>query len=155
MNHGCDELFLLDDVCFPKRKGWTELYVDNPELHLCYHYGDDPVERYGATVSFNSAHGRLLYLNRRVVEMCGGMRTEFGLWGMEHAEYSVRIHQTGLTTNAIQDADGSDCYIQLIDAESCISDEDKRKWMARNCAIYSELIASTAGFIDYREEVKV
>ena len=41
-----------------------------------------------------------MYQQRRVVERVGGMDERFGAGGHEHAEYSQRIHNAGLTPAA-------------------------------------------------------
>lgn len=171
MDAGCDELFLLDDDCYPIADGWTDLYINNPEPHLCYLFKDpDPhtgrplatpetIYDDGQTFAYTHPRGCLLYLNRAAVEACGGERTIFGIWGHEHVEYSLRINHTGLTTNAFQDAVGSNRYIYSIDEHyhkhadfaRSVPSKERADALARNDAILAELRDETAGYVEYRD----
>jgi hypothetical protein len=170
MDAGCDELFLLDDDCYPIADGWTDLYVDHPEPHLCYLFKDPgpngqklktPATVYddGRTFAYEHPRGCMLYLNRSVVEACGGERTVFGIWGHEHVEYSLRIHHTGLTTNVFQDASGSSRYIHSIDEhyadypnfQRSVSAKERAAAVERNDPILAELRDTTTGYVEYRD----
>lgn len=167
---GCDELFLLDDDCYPIADGWTDLYVNNPEPHLCYLFKDPgtngkplttPATIYddGRTFAYEHPRGCLLYLNRSVVDTCGGERTIFGVWGHEHVEYSIRINQTGLTTNAFQDAAGSSACIHSIDEHHVdhpnftrsVSHDERKAAIERNDAILAKIRDTTTGYVEYRD----
>lgn len=115
MAHGCEELFLFDDDCWPNDYYWYQPYVDSPEPHLCYLFRNRALGRSGvnqARIIYDDGkiwaispwpQGCMMYLNRSVIERVGGYRPEFGKWGYEHAEFSERIHAAGLTTNKYQD----------------------------------------------------
>lgn len=167
---GCTELFLLDDDCYPVKEGWTDLYIDNPEPHLCYLFKTldangkpvgtpETVYEDGQTRAFNHPMGCLIYLNRSVIERCGGMRTIFGVWGHEHVEYSLRINNTGLTTNAFQDTAGSAEFIYSMDEhwhkhpefKRSVNDRERQAQIERNDYLLAELRETTHGFVPYRQ----
>lgn len=105
MEAGCTELFLADDDVWPIRSHWWAPYVRSPEQHLCHCWGRSRYvrEEDGITV-WSWPRGVLLYATREVIDAVGGMRTEFGRWGGEHAEWSRRIHNAGFTRHPFQDA---------------------------------------------------
>ncbi|GAA3514320.1 phage protein [Rhodococcus aetherivorans] len=126
MGFGVEHLFLADDDCYPLQAGWADLYSTSAEPHLMFLFKDPgprgeklstPALVYRDSDLYAYAHPRgcLLYLHRSVVDRVGGMRPEFGLWGEEHVEYSLRIHAAGLTTAPFQDVPGSDKYFYSID----------------------------------------
>jgi glycosyltransferase involved in cell wall biosynthesis len=171
---GCDELFLLDDDCYPIADGWTDLYVNHPEPHLCDLFKDpdhrgkplttpDTIYDDGRTVAYTHPRGCMLYLNRSVIEACGGERTIFGVGGREHVEYSLRINHTGLTTNAFQDAVGSSDYVYSIDEHDVdhpnsprsVSTNDRAAALEHNDAILTEIRDTTTGYVEYRDQPNV
>lgn len=103
MDVGVDHLFLADDDMYPLGRESWERYVeaDAPHLMLCWgkrrRVGDDGVFSW-----WTWPRGVLLYQTRAVVETVGGMRGVFRN-GHEHAEYSQRIHNTGLTRHPFMD----------------------------------------------------
>ncbi|DAZ90332.1 TPA_asm: glycosyltransferase [Mycobacterium phage prophiFSQJ01-1] len=170
MDAGCTELFLLDDDCYPITQGWVDQYIDHPEPHLCYLFKTldangkpvgTPATIYedSRTKAFDHPMGCLLYMNRSVIERCGGMRTVFGVWGHEHVEYSIRINNSGLTTNAFQDVAWSYQYIYSIDEhwykhpefKRSVSDRERSAQIARNDEILDGMRESTVGFVPYRQ----
>lgn len=104
MDADCDHLFLCDDDLWPVRKDWASLYVSHSEPHLMHCWGRS---RSGGTDGDLSVwtwpRGPMLYVERRVIERVGGMRTEFGRWGGEHMEWSRRIHDCGFTRHRYAD----------------------------------------------------
>lgn len=104
MDAGCEHLFLADDDVWPISPDWWRPYVDDPEPHLMHCWGKSRlIDDDGHYRVFSHPRGCLLYAQRRVIERVGGMRTEFGRWGGEHAEWSRRIHNAGLTTHRYAD----------------------------------------------------
>lgn len=105
MDGGCTELFLADDDVWPVVAHWPAPYVSNPQPHLMHCWGQKRWDHNTRDTSVWSwPRGVLLYVRREVVERVGGMRVEFGRWGGEHAEWSRRIHNAGLTRDVFQDA---------------------------------------------------
>lgn len=118
MDAGVDHLYLADDDCYPLQSGWERPYCESAEPHLMYLFRDPlprgrqssrPAMVYndGQLYAYTHPRGCLLYMHRSVIERVGGMRPEFGIWGHEHVEYSLRVHAAGLTTCPFQDIAGS------------------------------------------------
>jgi len=113
---GCDHLFLFDDDCYPIVDGWWRPYVESPEPHLMYAWGD-AYFRTDDLIGYAWPKGCMLYVERRVLERVGGMDPVFGTWGLEHASWSDRIHTAGLTTCRYQDVPGSEELFRAHDRE--------------------------------------
>lgn len=104
MDAGCDHLFLADDDTWPTTPNWWKPYTDDYEPHLMHCWGKGRlIEDDGHYTTWTHPRGVLLYAQRHVINRVGGMRLEFGRWGGEHAEWSTRIHNTGLTRRRYQD----------------------------------------------------
>lgn len=127
MDAGCEHLFLADDDMWPVSDRWR-LYIEDPQPHLMHCWGkrrliaDD-----GYYTTWLHPRGVLLYVHRTVIERVGGMRLDFGpRGGGEHAEFSTRVHNAGLTTHRYQD----------------LSSAKQGIW---HCADYQRSVPSTIG----------
>jgi hypothetical protein len=110
---GVGHLFLFDDDTKPIENDWWTGYLESREHHLQYSwpkfangtevprmdiiYSDENITSYGWSM------GCMLYVTREAVNRVGGIRWEFGKGMEEHAEWSQRIHNAGLTTFVHQD----------------------------------------------------
>lgn len=125
MNAGVDHLFLFDDDAWPTIDGWHLPYIESPEPHLMYVFGDlrkppklNDIHQLPADdrhTAWSGPRGCMLYATRTVVETVGGMDPVFNPWGYEHGEWSNRIHHAGLTTWRYADVTGSDRLIHSMD----------------------------------------
>lgn len=105
---GVDHCFLVDDDVYPLDDVGIGLYCDSGFHHMCMSF-DSRVNgvRISKEVyvqyqhpewwSFNSPCGCLLYCSRAVLESGIQYDEKFGIWGMEHKDYSLRIHNAGMT----------------------------------------------------------
>ena len=165
MNAGCEHLFLADDDTWPVKHGWADLYIDAGEPHLMYLFKDvwrgakpdHPPTIYndGLTYALTHPRGCLLYLHRRVVDKIGGMRSEFGVWGNEHVEFSLRAFHAGLTSFPFQDACGSCDFVYACDErepniERSVDHEQRRRELPRSDALLAEF-RGTTDCVDYRD----
>lgn len=144
----CDEIFLIDDDVVPLDKDWWKPYVENKELHLMYQFklpgkpSKDMQEVYrdNEIVAYSHTRGAMIYLHRSILDMVGGFDEAYGLYGYEHADYTNRIHNFGLTTHRAMDVVGSDKLLYCLDqdnlVESSISKQERRKNMMKNGALY-------------------
>lgn len=168
MDKGVEHLFLFDDDCWPISQNWMQPYIDNREPHLCYLFKDRnsrgqpldvPRTTYddGTTYALENPRGCMMYLHRSVIEKIGGYRPEFGIWGHEHAEYSLRAHAAGLTLQPFQDVCSSDSLIYAIDANPrshpgfsrSVPDKQRREENERNAKILEKNRGST-DYVEYR-----
>lgn len=167
---GVEHLFLTDDDCYPTHSGWADLYINCGEPHAMYLFKDplpngqrlptpNTIHDDGTIYAYNKPRGCLLYLHRSVVERIGGMRTDFGRWGHEHVEYSLRAYHAGLTRYPFIDACGSHNFIRSMD-EHCYThalersvphDERNPAVLQRNDEILNNYIGST-DYVEYRDQ---
>ena len=154
MDAGCDHLFLADDDIHPRTPDWWLPYVGHPEPHLAMCWGQSRLLQTTDDVTvWDWPRGVLLYAERRVVERVGGMRREFGRWGHEHVEWSLRVHTAGLTTHPYQDLHGSSSLFYALDwhrnHRGTVEGPARREGAAQREAAW-EKYAGTDDFVDYR-----
>lgn len=158
MDAGCDHLFLADDDVWPRRAGWAEPYMHHPEPHLMHCWGRDRYERddkaLGVSV-WSWPKGVILYAERRVIDRVGGMRPDFGRWGGEHGEWSIRIHNAGLTTHTFQDVlcarSGLWTALDMSASHKSVVPKAERIESSRHHDRLLAKYAGTTDFVDYRE----
>lgn len=135
----CEHIFLADDDLRPLTDDWWKPYVTSREPHLMWIF-DKPR---GATkrqvevlfkdeeiIAYHATRGCMLYAERRVLDVVGGMDPQFGKWGWEHQSWSDRIHSAGLTTARYMDVPNSGNLFESLDqtgdVKSTASEDDKR-----------------------------
>lgn len=103
MDSGVEHLFLADDDMFPvSRESW-ERYTQQSVPHLSLSWGAQRCLTLGEGYStWSWPRGVLLYVHRSVVEKVGGFRTDYPNMH-EHADFSRRVHQAGLTPHMFMD----------------------------------------------------
>lgn len=109
----CDYIFLFDDDCFPIRNGWTDFFIDAHNASGQHHFlylketgTIRKVKEYLVTSDmrmfrineFDNCGGCFMFLTGEAVDKVGGYNKHYGYYGYEHAGFSNRIHQAGLTT---------------------------------------------------------
>lgn len=121
-----DYYFLFDDDTFPIKSGWVELYknasIQSGFQHLLY--GNDTwntiSDKTDGIEFYDRPWGVLLFSTKAVYQKLGGYRKEFGLYGAEHTDYTIRAGEAGFTNLTKLYAGPSDCvdYIWNIDTEA-------------------------------------
>lgn len=113
----CDHIFLFDDDTYPSVDRWWVPYVNSPEPHLMYQFTGGPehwsIQKMGQTadlVWYDKPRGCMLYAERRVLDVVGGLHVAFGRHGYEHEDWSRRIHTAGLTRYAFADIAAKNFY---------------------------------------------
>lgn len=101
---GVDHMFLFDSDTYPLCPQWWVPYVESPEPHLMYQFGRAPshwdlhvIATDDDLISYDRSRGCMLYVHRSVLPVVGGMHLAWGKHGGEHDDFSMRIHQAGLT----------------------------------------------------------
>lgn len=149
-NAGAEHIFLFDSDCYPLKDGWHVPYIENKEPHLLYQfkipgnpacdmrelYRDDEI------IAYSHTRGAMLYIHRSVLDVVGGMDTAYGKGMYEHADWTNRIHNAGLTTHRAMDVVGSDkliyCLDQDVGVESSIPPEVRRRNLRANRGLYQK-----------------
>ena len=165
MDTGVEHLFLFDDDTWPIENDWYTGYLDSPEHHLQYSWthfrnGTEVPRMHIAyqdskLIAYGWSMGCMLYVSRQAVERVGGMRWEFGRGMEEHAEWSQRIHNAGLTTFVHQDIPTSDGLFWSGDKAQSVNRtldwSDRTALLERNERLRVKHIDST-DYIDYRAQ---
>lgn len=162
----CDHIFLFDDDTYPLAPGWTEPYVTSPEHHLMYLFeawasgtpvGDDAIVYTDARhTAHHHARGCMLYVDRLVLDTVGGMDVRFGMAMNEHLDWSMRIHNAGLTTFRYMDVLGSEQLIYSMDQHQEVrtSIEKRGEYRQSNEHLLSESETSRA-YMPYGKDVVI
>lgn len=162
----CDHIFLFDDDTYPLKPGWYEPYVASPEHHLMYLFekwasgkpvGDDAiVYRDANVVAHHHSRGCMLYVDSFALATVGGMDTRFGKAMNEHLDWSIRIHNAGLTTFKYMDVPGSEQLIYSMDQhqEVATSIDNRRQYNEGNKHLLSASETSTE-YIPYGKDVVI
>lgn len=135
----CEHIFLFDDDIYPITDNWHMPYVESPEAHLSYCWSDIRPGEYGTAhyysigkrlysddklFSFSHPRGQMLYIDaKKVLSRIGGFDPIYGKGMVEHADWSWRIHNAGLSTWKNQDVVGSEHLFYSID-ENANSESD-------------------------------
>lgn len=165
---GCQNIFLFDDDTYPIKDGWYVPYVNSPEHHLMYLFdkwasgkpvGDDAVVYSDDQHTAHShARGCMLYVDSVAVATVGGMDVRFGKAMEEHADWSNRIHNAGLTTFKYMDVINSDQLIYSMDQHQEIATSIARADRVQGIQRNGKLIADrqhSAEFAPYGKDVVI
>lgn len=162
----CDHIFLFDDDTYPLQPGWHVPYVASAEHHLMYLFdkwangkpvGDDAIVYSDENiVAHHHSRGCMMYVDSVALATVGGMDTRFGKAMNEHLDWSIRIHNAGLTTFKYMDVPGSDRLIHSMDQHNEV------RTSIQNRAAYNEgnkhlLKASetSAAYMPYGKDVVI
>lgn len=129
---------LLNDDVEVLNHGWEHFY---PEVmartglhHLIYRqkgvYGADrgsPVQKNGVQLLKvdDKPHGVVLAFDSTFLKVAGYFNEAFGLYGMEHVDWSQRAWELGLQEPGFFDAAGSDGFFHLYSEGSAVQDRSK------------------------------
>lgn len=123
----CDHIFLFDDDTYPIASDWWKPYIEHPEPHLMYQFklpgkpATDMRELYrdDITVAYSHTRGAMIYIERRVLDIVGGMDTRY-VNGFEHPDWTTRIHNAGLTTHRAMDVPNSKELLYCMDQDGLV-----------------------------------
>lgn len=119
-------LILNDDVEI-LNPGWETFYVNayaaSNVHHFCYHqvgvYGAQrgnkitPVGPYRIETITEKPHGAVLFYTQALFKKIGYFDEQFGLYGMEHVDWSTRAYLSGTQGPGYHDVLGSEQYFQI------------------------------------------
>lgn len=99
MDSSVGHLFLSDDDTWPLHRASLGKHTsfDSPHSMVCWGKSRLVGMTLDGHADWRWPRGVMLYQQRAVIEQIGGMDERFGLGGHEHAEFSRRAHQAGIT----------------------------------------------------------
>lgn len=155
----CDHIFLFDDDTYPIKAGWYLPYINSPEHHLMYLFkdwangqpvGDDAIIYKDDTHQVHQhARGCMLYVDALALATVGGMDTRYGKAMNEHLDWSIRIHNAGLTTFKYMDVVGSNELIYSSDEHQAVSSSIVRSDRRLNLEANNKLLLDNANSSAY------
>lgn len=156
---GADHIFLFDDDTYSIDPYWWKPYVESKEPHLMYQFNipGDPsknmteVYRDEKIVAFTRTRGAMLYVERRVLDIVGGMDIGYGLGMFEHPDWTNRIHNAGLTTHRAMDVPGSDKLLYCHDQDSAIDSSITKQIRKRNRILNLDRYRKSRASKEYKE----
>lgn len=129
---GVTDYFLSDDDTYPIHDDWWKPFVESPEPHMMFNfklkgkpvddmrvlYQDDKI------VSYSHTRGCMIYVNEKVLDTVGGMDERY-YNGFEHADWTNRVHNAGLTTHRSMSPVNCDQLFYCLDQENMIESSIK------------------------------
>lgn len=132
-----DYNIILNDDVEVISKGWESFYI-GPSMatginHFCYRqagiYGArsadcKPTNHNGYIVNtiLRKPHGAVLFYTKRLFDTIGYFDERFGMYGMEHIDWSSRASRSGLCIEGFHDIEGSSRYFRMHNDKSAVSD---------------------------------
>lgn len=127
-------LLLNDDVEILK-DGWEYFYSIATEKTGIKHFQHRQNGVYGATIGQivnkgqidlrkvnDKPHGAILAFTSDIIEKCGYFNEEYGKYGMEHVDWSMKPHEFGLQEGGFFDVEGSSEYFKVHPEQSSVVD---------------------------------
>lgn len=159
----CEHIFLFDSDCYPKVKDWHLPYINSGHKHLMYLFQDFPtgpqlndshVEYEDDEIkALSHPRGCMLYVHNDCINKVGGMRPEFGIWGIDHLEMSERIHNAGLTKYRFIDVIGSENLIHSMDEHrqvvTTVKTQQRSIELKQSFGVY-EKVKGSSDFVPYK-----
>jgi GT2 family glycosyltransferase len=128
-------MLLNDDVEIIK-DGWDSFYFDHMKRSGFNHYIYRQEGVYGAEVGLQvdingiihlktdeKPHGAVLAFTNKCIKECGYFNEEYGMYGMEHVDWSTRIYEMGLQQKGYFDLLNSNKYFVIHKEKTIIDDK--------------------------------
>lgn len=162
----CEHVFLFDDDTWPLQSGWYEPYIASAEHHLMYLFenwasgrpvGDDAiVYSDDKVVAHAHARGCMMYVDRLALATVGGFDTRYGMAMNEHLDWSLRMHNAGLTTFAYMDVVDSEQLIYSMDQHQEVTTSiENRHELNEGSKSLLEAAATSSAYMSYGKDVVI
>lgn len=135
---------LLNDDVEVLQNGWDEFYVEAARRTGMHHFSFLQPGVYGANdgelvskgnldlrVVHDKPHGAVLAFTRKMLVTCGYFNEDFGQYGMEHVDWSLKPHEFELQEKGFFDVEGSQDYFKVHRDSSAVRDRAKLLTTAR------------------------
>lgn len=137
-----DFVFLLDDDIYSIDKNWVDRYINSGLEHAMFIFDRPIIEANEKYIAYDLPRGCMLFLTRKTIDIAGGMDEDFKVWGYDHAEYSRRIYNMGLTPHPFIDIPNSNGLFYSHDefgtCESSVSMNDRGRSIPINKKLYQQ-----------------
>lgn len=162
----CDYIFLFDDDCYPVVENWHLPYIESGINHLSFTFsrlkdgrqnGNKVILQHGELMVYNNPCGCMCFFTKKCLEVVGGFNPMYKVYGYEHVDLSVRIHNAGLTPHRFMDINSSKYLFKSLDYEQSIhsSVTENRSFHVRQNKILYMQSQRSKEFIPYKEMPKI
>lgn len=159
-------IILNDDVEIVRR-GWEEFYrnaaVATNYHHFCYQQiGVYGAKRDGKTTTAgghklmtinDKPHGAVMFFTNEAFKKVGYFDEQFGMYGMEHVDWSDRISACGIQPKGFHDVVGSDQFFRIHQEPSMVPQRTHELQKAR--AVYKQVNSSRRLFVNASDNSSV
>jgi GT2 family glycosyltransferase len=128
--------FLLNDDVEVLNRGWTDFYTQAQHNtgyhHFCYRQtgllgatcGDiSQVGQFKIGTITEKPHGAVMFFTNEAFRRVGYFDEGFGLYGMEHVDWSNRVGLSGIQPRGYHDVIGSDKFFKIHSEPSAVEDK--------------------------------
>lgn len=128
--------FILNDDVEIMQQGWADFYIramkNTGMHHLCYREPGVYGATVGPSVSVNGyevstvnekPHGAVMAFDSLAFNTVGYFDEQFGLYGMEHVDWSSRVSRSGIQKSGFHDIVGSSSYFKIHAEKSIVHDK--------------------------------
>lgn len=144
------KILLNDDVEIMKL-GWDTFYKQMMQItglhHFCYRqpgvYGASSIDGSKRVVNgvsiqtiTDKPHGAVMAFDQAAYDAVGHFDSSFGIYGMEHVDWSNRVSLSGIQLSGYHDVAGSDVYFKIHSEPS--STENKSEHLNKARALFNE-----------------
>ena len=123
----CDYVFLFDDDCFPRARGWETFFIEHSKRtgnqHFIYQHETLQVTQIKCVddiAQYNNCNGCMMFFTRACLDGIGSFDESFGVYGFEHADMSVRANLSGFTQADFVCPIGASQYVYSLDLDNYI-----------------------------------
>lgn len=144
--------FLLNDDVEILNSGWAEFYrvasTHTGIHHFCYHQVGVYSAKRGPTTNVagyhvetirEKPHGAVMFFTNTAFEKVGYFDEQFGLYGMEHVDWSNRISLSGIQLPGFHDVLGSERYFKIYGETSSVSNAERGPELQKSRELYQQL----------------
>ena len=148
----CSHVFLLDDDVKIIKDKWVEFFVNSGKEHLLFlndklhnKWEHQPMDK---TILYRDCGGVFMFLTKETISWVGAFDEQYETWGLEHADYSKRVHMAGLNSfGKYLCIEGTENYIYSEDYsnpnhKSSITNEEKNLLFKKNFPKFAKGIKS-------------
>jgi GT2 family glycosyltransferase len=149
---------LLNDDVEIKRKGWDTFYIDSFNVTGMHHFIFRQEGVYGARKGQQvvhkglklwkvdeKPHGAVLAFTNDMFNRVGYFNESYGIYGMEHVDWSLKAYEFGLQVGGFFDVDGSEEYFVLHSDKSSVDNKSQHLKEARD--IFKQRLTTYGGRI--------
>jgi GT2 family glycosyltransferase len=145
----CDYIFLSEDDITYVKEGWLDVYLKAMRVTNLHHFNYivsdyrkfikqalQYPEGVQLGITGDYVNGVLMVMSKKCIETVGGFDLRYKKYGYEHADYTRRCAIAKMYPKYHVHVMAASEYIDWFHSDSCISQEDKQKYIDYNAKIF-------------------